>query len=276
MKDFFKRYQRKLYRLLVLPFANRRYIRQPALFESIGPADPAKLFVVTVAFNDPDLIMLHRAALQKYLRDPHEYFVFDNSSNEGKAEELKAWCLDHKVNYVRLPFNRYRTNLPSASHSFALNWIYRNFILRFKPAIFGVWDCDLYPTHPVTIRPYLVERDTWGIIRKQRPVFHPWQSGLHVWIGLAFFRLSKFARRAPNFMPRFGVDVSGRIELDPKVAAAFPDRQYLDDLLPTEIAPRAEVWRNENFVHFGGSADFPPGLAMKKRWMEGMLGISRK
>jgi len=50
----------------------------------------------------------------------------------------------------------------------------------------------------------------------------------------------------------------------------------LDDLLPTEIAPRAEVWRNENFVHFGGSADFPPGLAMKKRWMEGMLGISRK
>ena len=122
MKDFFKRYQRKLYRLLVLPFANRRYIRQPALFESIGPADPAKLFVVTVAFNDPDLIVLHRAALQKYLRDPHEYFVFDNSSNEGKAEELKAWCLDHKVNYVRLPFNRYRTNIPSASHSFALNW----------------------------------------------------------------------------------------------------------------------------------------------------------
>lgn len=275
MKDFFKKYWRKLYRLSVLPFANRRYTVRPALFESIGSVDPAKLFVVTVAFNDPELIVLHHAALKKYLRDPYEYFVFDNSSDESKAAELKTWCLGHSINYVRLPVNRYRTNLPSASHSFALNWIYRNCILRFKPAVFGVWDCDLYPTRPITVRPHLAVNGTWGIIRRQNPVFRPWQSGLHVWIGLVFFRLEKFKQQAPNFMPRFGVDVGGRIVLDPKVAAAFSDRQYLDDLRSTEIAPRVEVYQNDSFVHFGGSADFPQGLGIKKRWMEGVLGISK-
>ena len=276
MQAFFRKYWKKLYRVLVLPSANRRYRERPALFESIVSADPAKLFVVTVAFNDPELIVLHHASLQKYLRDPYEYFVFDNSSDEGKSAEVKAYCVNHTINYVRLPVNRYRATLPSASHSFALNWIYRNCIMRFKPDVFGIWDCDLYPMKPITIRPYLVGRDTWGIIRKQKPTFRPWESGLHVWVGIAFYRLAKFKQRAPNFMPRFGVDVGGRIVLDPTVAAAFPDPQYHDDLRAVAIAPRVEVQRNENFVHFGGSADFPEGLGVKKRWMERGLGISQK
>ena len=202
--------------------------------------------------------------------------MFDNSSDEGGSGKIREYCLGNKINYVRLPVNRYRTTLPSASHSFALNWIYRNCILRFKPAVFGIWDCDLYPVRPVTILPYLAGRDTWGIICKQRPTFRPWESGLHVWVGLAFFRFEKFARRAPNFMPHFGVDVGGRVVLDPKIAAALPDRQYHGDLRLTEIAPRVTVQRNEHYVHFSGSADFPQGLEIKKQWMQEQLGISKK
>lgn len=274
MDGFFTKYEKKLYRLFVVPFMNQRYIRKPVVFESIVSADPAKLFVVTVAFNDPALILLHRASLKKYLRDPHEYFVFDNSSDEKKADELRACCMARRINYVRLPENRYRTTLPSASHSFALNWMYRHCILRFKPAIFGIWDCDLFPIRPIEIRHYLAVNDTWGIIRKQKPVFHPWQSGLHVWPGLAFFRSEKFKRCAPNFMPSFGVDVAGRIELDPKVAATFPDPEYLDALPHVEIAPQIRVQKTDRFVHFGSSAEFPPGLETKKRYMENILGIT--
>lgn len=276
MSDFFKKYWKKLYRFVVLPSANQRYIRRPALFESIVSADPAKLFVVTVAFNDLELITLHHAALSKYLRDPNEYFLFDNSSDEGQSEKIKAFCLDHKINYVRLPMNRYRTTLPSASYSFALNWIYRNYIQRFKPTVFGIWDCDLFLVRPITILPYLAVNDTWGIIRKQNPVFRPWESGLHVWVGLAFFRFLKFKRHAPNFMPRFGVDIGGRIELDPKVAAAFPDPYYLDTLPLVEIAPQVQVQRTDRFVHFGASFFHSRALEIKKRWMENILGISKK
>ncbi len=276
MKDFFKKYWKKVYRFVMLPYANQRYIRRPALFESIVSADPAKLFVVTVAFNDLELIVLHHAALSKYLRDPYEYFVFDNSSEERLAEEIKLFCLKQKINYVRLPANHYRTTLPSASHSFALNWMYRNCIQRFKPAMFGVCDCDLFFIRPIAIRPYLAVNDTWGIIRRQKPVFRPWESGLHVWIGLVFFRLEKFKQRSPNFMPRFGVDVGGRIELDPKVAAAFPDPYEVDTLPFVEIAPQVQVQQTDRFVHFGAAVVQSPALKIKKQWMGKQLGISQK
>ena len=88
-----------------MPFANRRFVRAPALFESIVSVDPKKLLIITSAFNDVSLVDMQNRALKKFVQDPYDYFVVDNSTKEDESEKIKAYCIEHKINYARMPFN---------------------------------------------------------------------------------------------------------------------------------------------------------------------------
>lgn len=265
----------RLWRFFVLPFVNFSFVRRPALFASFTSTDPKKLFVITCSFNDVDLIKLQDASLKKFLRDPYEYFVVDNSTKEEGAAAIKEYCLKNGINYARLgenPGNKKRH--AGTAHGLGLNWAYRNIVMRYRPVAFGFWDGDLFPTKPVKVSDHLAVSEGWGICIKRRPKLTPWHYPVYLWVGLLFFRTERFGNRMQNFLPTFGVDTGGRVPLDEKIMKAAPDMVefYTSPLI--EIVSHATVRKCGDFIHFEGSTWVGTSvneLDLKKQWMEKLL-----
>lgn len=268
MQNLAKKIKKFLFKIFLLSRANRKYIRLSGVSESIVSADPEKLFVVVVAFNEPELIALHVAALKKFLKNPYEYFVIDNSNREDRAEAIRHYCLANKINYVRLPVNPGLDG--SLSHGLALNWVYRNIIQRFKPRLFGFMDHDLYPIDEVDIVSYLNRADAWGFITTQQPFWHFWNPHLACWSGLAFYRLERFAAEQPNFLPTWGFDTVGGVRVEINRTSQLPDPNIYT-YTPLEVAPGVFVRQKGKFVHFVGASYNPHSLEEQKQWMENIL-----
>jgi len=256
-----------------MPLANWKFVRTPALFESIVGVDPKKILIVTSAFNDPVLVDMWARALKKFLRDSYECFVVDNSTQEDKAERIKAYCVGHGINYARMPFNVGNQRRDAGiAHGLALNWAYRNVVMRFKPWSFGFWDYDLFPVKPVKVADYLAISEGWGISIQLKPYLTPWHYPRYLWVGLLFFRTERFKNHAPNFLPDFGVDTGGRVPLDAKIVAAIPDLVDFYASPMIEIAKDVRIRQCGDFIHFEGSSGGPSdALDTKKRWMEDIL-----
>jgi hypothetical protein len=269
MQSFSKKTQKVFFKLFGLSSANRTYVRTPAVFESIVSANPLKLFLFVVAFNDAELIDLQSRALEKYARDPYEYFVIDNSNKEERSEKIKAYCLANKISYVRLPKNPGMDG--SLSNGFALNWIYVNLVQRFDPRVFGFIDHDLMPIENISIAHSLAFGDSWGVISYHRTIRLLWQPRFSWWAGCAFFRLTFFGSHTPNFLPGWGIDTGGRVALDPKVVLRLPEI-YGHPAKPTiEIASGVGVSQCGKFIHFVGAGSELERLPQQKRWMEEVL-----
>ena len=273
MVDLIRRYRIKFWRFFVMPFANARFVRTPALFESVVSSDPKKIFIITSAFNDPVLVEMHHRSLETFLQDPYEQFIVDNSTNEEAAGAIKKFCLQNKVNYMRLPFNIGNQRRDAGiAHGLALNWAYRNVVMRFKPEVFGIWDYDLFPTKPVNISNFMSISEGWGIAIKLRPLLRPWHYPAYLWVGLLFFRRARFKGKMQNFLPTFGVDSGGRIPLDGEIMAAIPGMIDFYASPFIEIAPGVRMRQCGDFVHFEGSSSGPSdALDLKKKWMENVL-----
>jgi len=261
-----------LFKLFLMSSVNERFKRTPPVFESIVSADPQKLFIIVLAFNHPELIQLNAAALGKFIQDKFQYFVMDNSSDNGAAEQIKQYCLARHVNYVRLPKNPGPD--PSINSGMAFNWTFHNLINRYKPERFGFIDSDLFPTEPVNIGSYLDQGDAWGVITDRKPTFlKPFRRTVwYLWLGLFFFRREHFAGGELDFLPgEHGIDAGGRVPIDPDVIRKLPDVHRLQDPELLEIAPNITVHRYGKFVHFVGASYLPNALAEKIRWMENIL-----
>ncbi len=266
-----KKLRRIFFKLFLLPGVNRNYRSLAAVFESIVSADPSKLFIITVSFNDQELVQLHYASLKKYLRDRYEYFVIDNSNVEDEAEKTKAYCLKEKINYIRLAKNPGPDG--SLHHGLALNWAYRNIIKKYNPARFGFIDFDLFLTKEINISEHLDHADAWGIItERERPLLTFLPHMFYFWIGLAFFRAERFKDHDPNFLPAWGVDTGGRVRVNGEAAKRLPDMHHHLTSPIIEIAPGVRIWQYGAFMHFTGVAwERPEVLIIKKRWITDLL-----
>jgi hypothetical protein len=269
MQVFFNKLRKTFFKAFLSSSANRKYIRLPAAFESIVSADPTKLFLFVVAFNDFELIDLQYRALKKYVSDPYEYLVVDNSNREDRSEKIKTYCLANKISYVQLPKNPGMDG--SLSNGFALNWIYANLVERFKPRVFGFIDHDLMPIESISMEHYLASGDSWGVISYHRTFHRLWQPRFSWWAGCAFFRLSFFGSRTPNFLPGWGMDTGGRVALDPKIVLRLPEICGHPAKPNLEIAPGIGVCQCGKFIHFVGAGSELEGLPQQKRWMENQL-----
>jgi hypothetical protein len=270
MNPIFKRLNKYFFKLFLMSSVNERYVREPAAFEAIVSADPRKTFIFVIGFNQRELIMLQHAAVKKFLANNYEYFIIDNSSKPAASEEIKEYCLTNKVNYIRLPKN---PGIDGSIHEgLALNWMYRNVVLRFKPAVFGIMDHDLFPVARVDITSMIERGDAWGIITDRTTIWTLWRPRFYLWSGLAFYRLDKFREHEPNFLPVPGFDTAGRIRVDTEMRHRLPEVYDLFRSPVMDIAPGVTIYRYGNFVHFQGSTWEPKdSLDVKKRWMRKII-----
>ncbi len=155
-------------------------------------ADQEILDLVTVAFNNADVIEWQIKFLRKNLRDNFVFTVVDNSQGDLVAQAVEGVCKNYSVGYIRLSKNPYSGTFPSWSHGLALNWVYKNFLLPRKAKYFGFLDHDIFPVKSTSVLENLQKSPIYGSIQRRGSVW--W-----MWPGFCFFRSEVFKNVPVNF-----------------------------------------------------------------------------
>ncbi len=177
IKDFVKKLLKLIYSLKEKIY----YTKRPSIILNTKSCDLREIDIVTTAFNNPGVILYQIKLLRKYLIDSYCYTVADNSTNAKKSDAIMNICKKERVSYIRLPNNPYNN---SVSHGVAMNWIYKNYIVKRKAKYFGFIDHDIFPTSKTSIVQFLKKQSIYGHYQERNGI---WYLGA----GFSFFRSNK-------------------------------------------------------------------------------------
>jgi hypothetical protein len=163
-----------------------------------------ELDLVTVAYNNIQVVSEQIRLLRANLRDPFCHTVIDNSSDRPKGREIELLCAREKVPYVRMPRTYSSAYDPSFSHASALNWAWANYLEPRSARHFGFLDHDVFPVRPTSLLECLHNQPVWGHLQIS-------ESRWYLWPGLCVFDAKWLAGRRLDFRPGPGFDVGGRL-----------------------------------------------------------------
>jgi hypothetical protein len=189
--------------------------------------------VASIAFNTPWTIRWQLRFVTRHLVNA-DFLVADNSSDRQARSDIEALCAEAGVTYVGLPPNPYRENRhASRSHGLALNWVYRNVIRRLRPAAWGFFDHDLFPTRPFDPLQRLRGQPFYGHL-ETRP------GGRYLWPGYCLFSQDADADVALDFRQDWfvGLDTGG---MSAGLLAMRDDLAKLAFARSRSIGPRRNV-----------------------------------
>lgn len=158
--------------------------------------------LISIAFNNVDIIKNQVAYLRKNLKDKYHLTIADNSSNNVTRGEIKSFCRSKSISYLPLPRPLLNFNDPSFSHGAALNWIYKYHLKDLNVKYFGFIDHDISPMRPTKITLNLEKNSYWGLIQERGDRWY-------LWAGFCFYRKEVFEKYEPNFLPSDGLDTGG-------------------------------------------------------------------
>lgn len=148
------------------------------------PTEGKSIDLVTIAFNNAEIITYQIRFLQKNIEDRYHHIIADNSTDESESKRLQEFCDREGYSYVRLPKNLLNRIGSSYSHANAVNYVYRHIVRKRKPYAFGIIDHDLFPIKPVSIlNDYLAQQPFFGPLRVRGGEQNWYLSGI-----MSFFR----------------------------------------------------------------------------------------
>lgn len=150
--------------------------------------------IITIAFNNAQLIPLQERFLKKNITDRYTHIVVDNSTRKEVRDELYQYCLANGIAYISLPHNRLNRVGGSYSHACALNYVYKHVIRKRQPYAFGQIDHDLFPVEKVSITDYLQNQPVYGPLRHREECWY--LSAI-----MSFFRYDYVRDKKVDFMP---------------------------------------------------------------------------
>lgn len=159
--------------------------------------------IITVAFNNLELIEYQTHFLAKNIQDSYTHIVVDNSTNTEIRLQLYDYCKNNDIAYIGLPKNWSNKVGPSYSHATALNYVYKHVIRKRQSFAFGQIDHDLFPIQSISIFDKLEKQPIYGPLRMRGDNWY--LSAI-----LSFFRFDFVKDKKVDFMP------------------VTPDKVYLD------------------------------------------------
>lgn len=159
-----------------------------------------ELLIVTIAFNNSEIIKIQSSNVLKNLNDDFDYIIADNSSDKKHSDETRRYCESEKIKYIKLPKNS-QTKDPSKSHGLAINWVYRNLVKKIEPKYFGFIDQDILAFKNTQIS-NLIDGKVFGLIQER-------DTRWYLWPGFCFFNYIQIKDFNLNFMPTDGLDTGG-------------------------------------------------------------------
>lgn len=133
------------------------------------------LDLTTVAFQKAQLVMEQHRLISKYLVDPWHLTIFDNSKDDGVAEELRLWA-----SYRLMTVSYRRVEDETHEHIVALNQA-RDYLIHRGHSHIGFLDHDVFPTKPTSILEKIGDVGFYGIGQRHAPT-----QGLYLWPGFMF------------------------------------------------------------------------------------------
>lgn len=146
---------------------------------------PEKLDLFVVGFGRPDLLREQVRLLTKYLQDPFEVCLIDNTPDEG-ATHMEAVCRELGVGYLRSISVR-------NEHDEALNFAALH-AYTIGCEYWGTLDHDIFPSHVTSLLPQVKRCGFYGVGQRHAPT-----ASLYLWPGFCFFSRKWLANRVPNF-----------------------------------------------------------------------------
>ncbi len=148
--------------------------------DELAAAVTAKNVLLTVAFEDPEILQEHLRLCKKYVS--HDLHIVGDNSRDLSVVEANLRVADaNGARHILLPENPWTArNAGSRSHGAAMNWLWRNILRPGHPKAFGFLDHDLFPTAPDAPYALLENHDFHG---DQRSAGVRW----FLWAGYCFF-----------------------------------------------------------------------------------------
>ena len=150
--------------------------------------------IITVAFNNFELIEYQTRFLKKNIKDNYCHIIVDNSTDFSIRRQIYDYCKDNHIAYVGLPKNWLNRVGPSYSHAVALNYVYKHIIKKRRPFAFGQIDHDLFPISQISILDKLKNQSIYGPLRLRGDNWY--LSAI-----LSFFRFDFVKDKKVDFMP---------------------------------------------------------------------------
>lgn len=158
--------------------------------------------MVTVAFNNVEVIEAQARLVTEHVEDLFRLTVVDNSPSRNIRRRIRAACARQSVDYLRVPRNPYTGRDPSFSHGEALNYICHHLPSLERSEIIGFIDHDILPIGHTSITSHLADKRVYG-----RVIETP--TGWHLWPGFLFVRTDGLRLRHLDFRPLHGVGDTG-------------------------------------------------------------------
>lgn len=209
--EIVQKIRKGIFKKLFIRQANEKYIATPARKTVLQPMK-TNFLLVTLSFNDFELIKLQKASLKK-ITDAYDHIIADNSSNDEQATSIEKFCTQEGVGYVRLPqpnpgskFDR------SLSHGFSLNWIFYNVVKKLNPERFGFLESDVLVAASGSFLAPWQGKLFWGMKGpSQSPELSAEQQEKtwRLWPGFCFFKRDFYQGNLLNFLPVKYIDTGG-------------------------------------------------------------------
>lgn len=181
--------------------------------------------------------------MEKFFSYPYRYTVFDNSTDENKADVIRNICIKYNVGYIRLPKQDFiLKGFGSYSHGIACNYLYNKYIKCGGATYFGLLDHDIFPVQNFDISNYLEKQKFYGI--KHR---------FYIWPGLWFARMDYLKNKNVDFRP------SLRLRGDTGACNAYSVFKNVDFSQYNLVKEEKRLFEGETDIFSGGYSYFDCG-----------------
>lgn len=140
-----------------------------------------KTMVATYAYQRSDFIHMQRDCLQRYLKEPHEYVVFNNTPDGPASSAINDTCAQHGIRCVRV--NGMSGDIGSHSHATALNWSFRNVILPEGCDYLLMLDFDMFLMSEFSVAEFLADHAFSGVPQSNGQATYYWPGMLLLKMG---------------------------------------------------------------------------------------------
>ncbi len=179
---------------------------KPISQKNTSSLHPDDFLIITIAFNNVELIAQQIESIKKHLTDScYRHVIVDNSSDKNKRNQIMEVCQAQNIEYKEVPYSLslkfcHWISLFSMSHGIALNWAYYNVISPRSPKYFALLDHDILPVKSCSFSSAIGDTDFYGVKRVRN-------GGWYIWPGWGVYKFQVFASGKVNFLPFFNKHV---------------------------------------------------------------------
>lgn len=157
-----------------------------------------ELDIITIAFNNLEILEIQYNFLCKNIKNSFTYNIIDNSSDLNISNKINSFCINYNINYLKTNVKCFDC---SQSHAAALNYSIKNLKLLSANILF--LDHDIIPVTKININNFIKNNIIYGhqSLRNDR-----W----YMWPGLFLIKNDSSYISKLDFNTISGLDTGGK------------------------------------------------------------------